>query len=361
MGDTKARGSERYRVVQWATGNIGTKSLREVIEHPDMDLVGLYVSTPDKVGRDAGELAGLGRTTGVVATDAIADVVALGPDCVLYMRQGCDIDEVTTLLEAGIDVVTTAGEFHHPDSMDADVRARVEEACRRGESSVHSTGSSPGFITEAVPLVLTSIQRRLDRLQIDEFADLSQRPSPGLLFDVMGFGKAPEAFDERRWAHGAHAFGPSLRVFAAAVGLPLDEVVASGAVAVAARDVEIAAGPIPAGTVAAQRMVVTGLRGGEPLVVFRANWYCTDALDPAWDLGPTGWRVVVEGDCPLDVEIRFAIPLERMAATTPGYTANRAVNMVPFVCRRRSRDPHLRRPAPGDRETGSMTTEGIHR
>ncbi len=327
------QGSDRrYRVVQWATGNIGTKALREVIEHPRMELVGLHVSSPAKVGLDAGELAGLGRSVGVRATGDLADVVALAPDCVLYMRQGCDLDEVCALLEAGVNVVTTRGEFHHPGSMDPAARQRVEDACARGGASLHSTGSSPGFITEAVPLVLTSIQRRLDHLVIDEFADLSKRPSPDLLFNVMGYGKAPAAFDERRWAHGADAFGPSLRATAEAIGLPLDAVEASGAVAVARADVEIAAGTIAAGTVAAQRMVVTGLRAGEPLLTFRANWYCTTDIDADWDLGATGWRIVVEGDAPLHVEMRFPIPLERMAETTPGYTANRAVNAVPFVC-----------------------------
>ena len=324
--------SAPYRVVQWATGNIGTKSLREVIEHPQLELVGVHVSSPAKVGLDAGELAGLGRPVGVVATGDIAAVIASEPDCVLYMRQGCDLDEVCALLAAGIDVVTTRGEFHHPASMDPVDRERVEDACRWGESSIHSTGSSPGFISEAVPLVLSSIQRRLDHLQIDEFADLSERDSPDLLFNVMGFGKAPDAFDERRFSHGADAFGPSLRLVAEAVGLPLDEVVSSGSVATATHDTEIAAGPIAAGTVAAQRMAVTGLRHGEPLLGFSAHWYCTTAVDADWDLRATGWRVVVDGDCPLDVDLRFAIPIERMAATTPGYTANRAVNAVPVVC-----------------------------
>jgi 4-hydroxy-tetrahydrodipicolinate reductase len=74
------------------------------------------------------------------------------------------------------------------------------------------------------------------------------------------------------------------------------------------------------------------MRRGEPLLVFRANWYCTTDLDPAWDLRDTGWRVTVDGDAPLDVELRFNIPLERMGETTPGYTAHRAVNAVPVVC-----------------------------
>ena len=98
-----------------------------------------------------------------------------------------------------------------------------------------ATGSSPGFITEAVPIVLTSIQRRLDRLTIDEFADLSRRDSPDLLFTIMGFGRPPEAFGEARLQHGRTSFGPSLRALADALGMPLDDIEAGGEVAVASR------------------------------------------------------------------------------------------------------------------------------
>ena len=102
--------------------------------------------------------------------------------------------------------------------------------------------------------------------------------------------------------------------------------------ATATRDVEIAAGTIPVGTVAGQRMTVVGRHHGEELITFSATWYCSAELDAEWDLRGGGWRVTVDGDCPLDIDIRLAIPLERMAETTPGYTANRAVNAVPVVC-----------------------------
>jgi 4-hydroxy-tetrahydrodipicolinate reductase len=319
------------RVVQWATGNIGTRSLRAVIEHPHLDLVGVYVSSADKEGRDAGELCGAGPT-GVIATRYVDEIVALAPDCVLYMPQGCDVDVLCRLLESGVNVVTTRGEFHHPPSMDPLVRERIESACARGGSSIHSTGSSPGFVSEALPIVLMSLQRRLDHLHIMEFADLATRNSPELLFDIMGYGREPEVFDRSRWAHGAAAFGPTLRLFADAIGRPLDEVVASGDVATATHDVTIAAGTIPAGTVAAQRMTVDGLRDGEPLVRFSATWYCARELDADWDLGDTGWRLVVDGDAPFEATIRFTVPVERMAETTPGYTAHRAVNAVHVVC-----------------------------
>jgi 4-hydroxy-tetrahydrodipicolinate reductase len=201
-----------------------------------------------------------------------------------------------------------------------------------GGSSIHSTGSSPGFITEALPIVLASIQRRLDRLAIEEFADLTTRDSPDLLFRIMGFGRPPGAFGEARLSHARTSFGPSLRLIADAFGMPLDALEAGGAFATARRPVEIAAGTIEAGTVAAQRTTVSGLRDGREVMRFTATWYCSTDVEPAWDLRETGWRVVVDGDAPLDVGIRFPVAPEDWAATSPGLTAHRAVNAVPVVC-----------------------------
>jgi 4-hydroxy-tetrahydrodipicolinate reductase len=324
-------GEKTYRVVQWATGNIGTKALRAVIEHPHLELVGLHVHSPDKVGKDAGELCDAG-TTGVLATSSVDEVVALGADCVLYMQQGCDVDDVCRLLESGANIVTTRGEFHRPASMDPGVRQRVEDACARGSTSIHSTGSSPGFISEALPIVLLSMQRSLDLLQIDEFANMSSRDSPELLFEIMGFGGDPAKFDARRFGHLAHAFGPSLSSLADAIGLPIDSIETGGDVAVATRDVDIAAGTVERGSVAAQRPSVTALRAGAPLMRFHANWYVTTEIEPAWDLRETGWRVQVLGDTPLDVGIRFPVEPERYPQISPGFTAHPAVNAVPAVC-----------------------------
>ena len=323
--------STPLRVVQWATGNIGTRSLRAVIEHPGLELVGVYVHADDKVGKDAGELCGAGPT-GVLATGSIDDVLALGADCVLYMPQGCDVDDVCRILASGTNIVTTRGEFVRPASMDPEVRRRVEDACAEGGTSIHATGSSPGFISEALPIVLLTMHRRLDLLQIDEFADMSSRDSPEMLFELMGFGGDPASFDERRFSHLAHAFGPSLSVLADAIGLPIDAIESSGEVAVAAHDVEIAAGTVEAGTVAAQRPIVTALRDGEPLMRFRANWYVTTDVEPAWDLRETGWRVQALGDTPIDLEIRFPVDPAHYADVSPGFTAHPAVNAVATVC-----------------------------
>ena len=323
---------KRYRVVQWATGNIGLRSLRTVIEHPDLDLIGLYVYSDAKAGRDAGELCGLGPV-GIVATRDIEEILALKPDCVLYMADRADIDVICRLLESGANVVSTRSEFHRPASLDVAVRERIEDACRQGGTSLHSTGSSPGFISEALPLALLSIQRRLDSLTIEEFADMSSRNSPEMIFDLLGFGRDPSTFDPTGVEHyGGATFSASLGVVADAVSLPLDGMKATGEVAVARHAVDIAAGRIEAGTIAAQRMEVTGLRDGKPLLRFRAMWYLTADLEPAWEVRPTGWHVLLEGDTPLDIDIRFPVSPEKWAETSPGITAHRPVNAVPYVC-----------------------------
>ncbi len=323
--------SRPLRIVQWATGNIGTCSLRAVIQHPQLQLVGLYVHSDNKACKDAGQLCGLDEV-GVTSTTNIDDIIALKPDCVLYMQQGCNIDDLCRLLENGSNVVTTRVEFHHPPSLDADVRERLEVACRQGNSSLYSTGSSPGFITEVIPLALTSLQRRLDCLIIDEFADLHSRNSPELLFQIMGFGQPPAEFGEARLAHVKLGFAASLNQLADALNLSLDDVTVTGEVAVVPYDVTIAAGVVEAGTVGGQRITITGMRNGEALLQMRLNWYCTEELDKDWELRGNGWRVQVQGDTPLDVGIAFPIAEEQLAATTPGYTAHRAVNAVAVVC-----------------------------
>ena len=137
---------KKIRVIQWATGNIGTRSLRAVIEHPDFELAGLWVSSPAKVGQDAGTLCGAPET-GILATNSVDEMVNTAADCVLYMRQGTDFDELCRLLASGKNVVTTRGDFHHPAGMDPAVRAKIEAACAAGGTSIHSTGVSPGFVT----------------------------------------------------------------------------------------------------------------------------------------------------------------------------------------------------------------------
>src|SRR5260370_36714267 len=99
----------------------------------------------------------------------------------------------------------------------------------------------------------------------------------------MGFGKPLAEFDVRRFLYGRISFGPSLELVADALAMPLDSIEASGEVAAARGPVHIAAGTVEAGTVAAPRMTVSGIRGGRPALAFRATWDCTPDLGPPWD------------------------------------------------------------------------------
>ena len=329
-------GNKRYRVVQWATGNVGSRALRRAIEHPQLDVVGVWVHGADKVGKDAGELAGV-APIGVKAVGTLAEVLALKADCVLYMPHVFDADEVCQILESGANVVSTRMELQNPAAYDPAMAARVEAACQKGGTSVHASGSSPGFITEAMPLVMASLQRRLDSFRIDEFADCSSRNSPEMLFEMMGFGAPPGAASEGQLRHKEMSFGPSLQLVATALGMPLERFEVTGAQGFARQDVHIAAGVVPKGTVAATRTTLTGFHKGKPLMTMCTTWFVSADVDTSdgetWEFrSPSGWHVVMMGDCPLDMSISYPVEPENYADMTPGLTAHRPVNAIPYVC-----------------------------
>ena len=320
-----------YRVIQWATGTIGRRALTASLEHPDLEVVGVRVYDPAKVGEDIGTLAGI-EPVGVTATDDVDALVAMDADCVLHMPSRCDVDELCRLLASGKNVVSTCSEFVQPRyGLADDVLAQLEAACEAGGTSLFATGSSPGFISDVLPMALLFVQRSLRTLVIEEFADLSQRPSPKLLFEVMGMGRRPGAVDERRATHLGASFGPSLQALAARVGLPTDRVEAQAEVAVATKPITIAAGDIDEGCVAAQRTTVNAMAGDSPRISFRATWYCTDVLEPAWPLGATGWRVTVDGDAPVTVELPFPILPDQLAAVFPVEAQMIAAAPAPFA------------------------------
>jgi 4-hydroxy-tetrahydrodipicolinate reductase len=303
----------------------------QVLRDPRLELVGMLVYDPSKDGIDVGKLCGE-APTGVMATTDKAAVLSLFADCVLYMPRAADIDDVVTMLARGTNVVTTCGDFQAGGRPLTDKdRTRIEKACEEGNTSIYATGSSPGFITDALPLALLSMQRRVDRIEIEEYANMSGRSSPHLLFEQMGYARPLGPPDPRRAQHLLTQFGPPLAELAEAAGRPVDDWSAHGELAAATEDLEIAAGPIPAGTVAAQRTVISGNSAGDEVVRFTATWYCSTELDPQWDLLGTGWRVRMKGDAPLDVSLEFPFSVEELGDHTPGYTANRPVNAIPYV------------------------------
>jgi hypothetical protein len=338
--------SSRYRVIQWATGNTGQRALREVIRHPSLDLVAVRVYDEAKDGVDAGELAGVGLT-GVQATTDRDAVLKLEADCCIYMpratgrgqtRAGLTedelVDDVVALLGSGTNIVTTCTDLFARGVRLSDAnRARVLEAAEKGKASVWASGSDPGFITETVPLALLSVQRRVDLIEIEEFGDLSHRPSAHMVMEQMRFGKPLSEFDpERRKNHLFGEYQPPLGVLAEIAGFEIDEWTAEGGVAAAKADLQIVAGEIKAGTAAAQRIVINGRAGGVDRVRFTQYGFVAMDVEPDWGLQPTGWRIRIHGDAPFDLRMPFPVSLDDLASFVPAFNANGPVNAIPYVC-----------------------------
>ena len=322
-----------YRVVQWAAGRMGKKAIAGVISHPSLELVGLHVHSESKVGQDAGVLAGL-KPIGITATHGIEDVLALTPDCVLYMQEGFDLDDLTLLLRSGINAITTRSEFFYAAAMDPDIRARVEEACQQGGSSLHATGSSPGYSTTTMPLTLVYPMQRLDELTIDEYADIPASVPPDMITKVMGFGLpvASTEMDPGLLQYVVIGYQQSLAALADAIGLPLDGFDVRGDIACATEPVTLSDGSvIEKGTMAAQRITVAGMRNGKPLLTFRAHWFCTHDLDRDWEMGGEGWLFTTKGDAPMQVRVTYGRTDEGYSEHLAGYTATPAVNAIPYV------------------------------
>ena len=172
------------RVVQWTTGNVGRRSVRAMVGHPDLELVGCYAWSGDKVGRDVGELCGI-DPIGVAATDDVDALLALQPDCVVYNPMWRDVDELVRILEARVNVVSTAG-FITGHSLGPD-RDRIAAACEQGGSTMFGSGISPGFV-ELLAIVAAGASDRVDKLTVREEADTTAYDSPDTE-KAAGFGR----------------------------------------------------------------------------------------------------------------------------------------------------------------------------
>ena len=183
-------------------------------------------------------------------------------------------------------------------------------------------------------MALLSVQRRVDLIELEEFGDLSHRPSPHMVMEQMRFGKPVTEFDpERRKNHLFGEYQPPLSVLADLAGFEIDEWTAEGGVAAAKEDLTIVAGEIKKGTAAAQRIVIHGRSGGTDRIRFSQYGFVAMDVEPDWGLQPTGWRIRIHGDAPFDVSMPFPVPLDDLASYVPAFNANGPVNAIPYVCR----------------------------
>ncbi|UUO03265.1 dihydrodipicolinate reductase [Mycolicibacterium novocastrense] len=324
-----------YRVIQWMTGDVGQVGVRHFTQCPIFDLVGVLVHSKDKVGKDAGEIAGIGPT-GVATTDDVEAMVALDADCVFYTPIIMDVDTVCRLLRSGKNVVTTSG-FFHPTERFREGGDRIRAACQDGGTSFHAGGIHPGYAGDILPLTLARVASRVDRIEVWEVVNvLTDAPMDHI--DWMGFGKGKGQFlsEPTILGLGVPFFAQSMHMVADGLGVTIDDVTAADVkAAVATEDIAHDEGAIRRGTVAAQHHEWTAWVDGNPLIVYHAIYLTAgpDQLDPAWDWGRTRYRIVIEGDPPTELTMHGLVAADG-TMTHPGYTwtAMGAINAIPDVC-----------------------------
>jgi 2,4-diaminopentanoate dehydrogenase len=323
-----------YRVIQWATGVVGTTALRHFIENPVIELVGVYVTNPEKVGKDAGDIAGL-APTGVIATNDAEKILALDADCVLFAQIRQDLDMVCRLLRSGKNVVCPAGPFFPTERYRAEFD-KIEAACRDGGTSYHGCGIHPGFSGDLLPLTLTRLMNRIDRIEITEVIDKLRNPM--VYIEVMGFGRDPDELLAKpsRSAEAPHIFSQSMSVVVQGLGKTIEKLTTHLEVAKATRDIPYPNGVIRAGTVAGQHYEWTGWVDGAPFITYHFYWTMGEHIEPKWDNGDSCYRVVIKGDPPLEVRLMGGLAEDgRRPFYGLPWTALLGATAVPAVCEAR--------------------------
>jgi 2,4-diaminopentanoate dehydrogenase len=326
--------------VQWSTGGVGAIALRAIAERSDLELVGVFVHSAEKHGRDAGVLAG-GSPLGIAATRDVDALLALRPACICYTasgeaRPGECLDDFERMLSAGINVVTTSVPgLVHPAGFDARAVERLEKACRAGGASLYASGLEPGFAGDELVLRLASLTHRIRSVRTQEIFSYTDYPVSFTIFEVFGFGKPPEVrcIMERPGVQSS-AWAPPVRMVADWLGAPLDGIRETYEKRVTPRRIEAAAGVIEAGTVGAVRFETIGVVDGrDAIVIEHVNRMAPDVA-PDWPTSARDgtYRVAFEGEPDLACELTLG-GVRDFAAHGMVATAMRVVNAIPAVCR----------------------------
>lgn len=331
------------RVIVWGTGNVGRPAIRAVLSHSELVLTGVVVANPEKVGRDAGKIAGV-APCGVLATDDWQALLAAGADAVVYaanadLRPEEAMADLTACLEAGIDVVSTAFyAFLDPGSSPTEVLVPIEELCARHGASLFVSGIDPGWVMDMLPLVASGAVAGIREIRTREIFNYALYDQPQVVRELIGFGSSMDELPlmlhdfaiEMVWA-------PMVRLVGRALGHPVEKIEIQLEREALAETVEVEGmGTFEAGTQGAFRFELRGYHNGQPLYVLEHITRIHDRCAPHWPRPPTGGgchQVLISGSPNLEITVHGEDPVEPTAAG--GGNASAAawiVNALPLVC-----------------------------
>ena len=334
-------GDDPLRVAVWGTGNMGRAAIRAVDAHPHLTLAAVVVANPDKVGRDAGELADLGRPLGVLATHDVAAALA-DADAVAYMASGdvrpdAAAADVARALRSGAVVVTPAiYALYDPRSAPAELRDPLLAAAEEGGSALFVSGIDPGWGNDLLPVLVSSLAGTVDQVRCQEIFDYSTYDAPDAVRFLVGMGE-PMDYEPPMVAPGVPTmvWGGQVRLVARALGVELDEIRETLERRPLDSEVTNAMGDFAAGTQGALRFEVQGIVGGEPLIVVEHVTRITRDVAPDWPLpadgGDGAHRVVIEGRPRIEVNLEATDEGGNRAAGGNATAANRLVNAIPWL------------------------------
>jgi hypothetical protein len=326
--------ADALRIVQWTTGNVGQRTVRAVLAHPDMDLVGCYAWSAGKAGQDVASLCALDSPTGVTATNDVAALLALRPDCVIYNPKWCNPEELSKILESGANVVTTAG-FITGHALGAD-RARLAEACAKGGTTLFGSGMNPG-LANLLGIVSWQLCDRIDSISVLESVDSTGYDSPETEL-LVGFGKPIDHPGlQEMTASGTAVFSDAVHLMADAFRIELDEVRCLVEYAQTTEDLDLGSWSIAAGCVAGVAISWQGIRDGRTVISLNARWRKGRTLEPDWQI-EHGYVVDIQGQPCVRTRIEVFPGEDFVANSFKDYmvigmimTAMPAVNAIPAV------------------------------
>ncbi len=329
---------KNYRVIQWATGVVGSAALRGIIRHPKLELVGVKVYSDDKEGLDAGDIVGMDKT-GVRAIQDVDAILALDADCVIYCPMPWDVGEICRLLESGKHLITPVP-YWFPFIQDSEATKFLEDACKKGNVNLHASGCNPGGIAERFPLTFTGWCNRIDRITMTECGDCRTYASPMVIREFMGLGKTPEEAGNNPFAElNEKAWYQPIDMIADGLGSEVISYEEKYNFILANQPIEAAVGIIEEGTIALSNYLHIGKTREGTEIIQEQIWYMDDIeqtrLQSKMDIPrQSGWRIKIEGDVNLIIDIDFPPELSQEERVAQGMstTGFHLVNAVPLVC-----------------------------